>query len=107
MPGSLLKHLGASRQSDIEFHYHFHRTTNQKQLYETMKIITKTFPIPDFSFQDVEKLKSMSADWRQRSAGEMFDGCVGAFDGYRIPIEDIQTLSQQEKGFQSTKVSLS
>ena len=86
MLGSLLKHLGGSSPQDIEFMYQFHRSTIQKNLYRTMKILVEEFPIPVFPFNDQSKLEKMAADWRRRSAGGLFNKCVGAFDGYLLRI---------------------
>ena len=86
MLGTLLKHLGGSLQHDNDYHYKFHRSTIQKNLYRTMKIICDEFPIPCFPFKDVNKLRTMAKDWQRRSAGGLFTSCVGAFDGYLLKI---------------------
>ena len=86
MLGTLLKHLGGSKQHDNDYHYKFHRSTIQKALYRTMKIIVEEFPIPQFPFNDNQKLRQMANDWKIRSAGGLFDNCVGAFDGYLLRI---------------------
>ena len=46
-----------------------------------MQIMCDEFPIPDFPFNDSEKLNKMVKDWQKRSAGGLFEKCVGAFDG--------------------------
>ena len=69
MLGTLLKHLGGSLSHDNEYHYKFHRSTIQKNLYRTMKIICDEFPIPCFPFKDNDKLRVMAKDWERRSAG--------------------------------------
>lgn len=86
MLGTLLKHLGGSLQHDNDYHYKFHRSTIQKQLYRTMEIICDEFPIPCFPFKDRNALQIMSKDWQRRSAGGLFTSCVGAFDGYLLRI---------------------
>ena len=86
MLGTLLKHLGGSSQHDNDFHYQFHRTTVQKALYRTMRILVEEFPINDFPFTDTTKLKKMANEWKMKSAGGLFDNCVGAFDGYLLSI---------------------
>ena len=57
-----------------------------KNNYRIMKIICDEFPIPCFPFKDREKLQLMVKDWQRRSAGGLFNSCVGAFDGYLLRI---------------------
>ena len=106
MLGSLLKHLGGSTQHDINHHYRFHRTTVQKSLYRTMRIIVEEFPLGDFPFKNQQKLRQIAKEWEcvQKRGWSVRELCR-CFR--RIPTTHIEVLCQREKSLHPAKILLS
>ena len=81
-----LQHLGGSRTCDIASLHGVSRQTVGEAIRRTFDAIIKEFPIPPFPFNDESKLQRIADGFKAKSTGGLFDGVVGAIDGFLLRI---------------------
>ena len=81
-----LKHLSGSKIQDIEKTHGVSRSTVTQAIHMTMDAIIHHYRIPEFPFDNAQRLQDIADGFRSKSTGGLFANVVGAFDGFLLRI---------------------